>query len=70
MDVSEANRLKGLEHENALPKRLPADAMLDNAALKDLLWKRWYGLVAQRPAVAHLLADHGMGERRACRVIG
>lgn len=42
MDVSEAKRLKGLEDENARLKRLLADAMLDNAALKDLLGKKWW----------------------------
>ena len=41
MDVSEAKRLKGLEEENAKLKRLLADAMLDNVALKDLLSKKW-----------------------------
>ncbi len=41
MDVSEAKRLKGLEDENARLKRLLADAMLDNAALKDLLGRKW-----------------------------
>jgi hypothetical protein len=41
MEVSEAKRLKGLEDENARLKRLLADAMLDNAALKDLLSKKW-----------------------------
>jgi len=41
MDVSEAKRLKALETENAKLKRLLADAMLDNAALKDLLSKKW-----------------------------
>jgi putative transposase len=41
MDVSEAKRLKGLEDENARLKRLLADAMLDNAALKDLLGKMY-----------------------------
>lgn len=41
MDVSEAKRLKGLEDENSRLKRLLADAMLDNAALKDLLSKKW-----------------------------
>ena len=41
MDVSEARRLKALETENAKLKRLLADAMLDNAALKDLLGKKW-----------------------------
>ncbi len=41
MDVSEARRLKALEDENARLKRLLADAMLDNAALKDLVGKKW-----------------------------
>src|ERR1700758_2535164 len=40
MDVSEAKRLKTLEDENTRLKRLLADAMLDNAALKDLLGKK------------------------------
>ena len=41
MEVSDARRLKGLEDENAKLKRLLADAMLDNAALKDLLARKW-----------------------------
>jgi putative transposase len=41
MDVSEARRLKALETENSKLKKLLADAMLDNAALKDLLSKKW-----------------------------
>jgi putative transposase len=41
MDVSEAERLKALEEENTKLKKLLADAMLDNAALKDLLAKKW-----------------------------
>ena len=41
MDVSEARRLKALEDENAKLKRMLADSMLDNAALKDLLGKKW-----------------------------
>lgn len=44
MDLSDANRLKQLEDENAKLKRLLADAMLDNVVLKDLLgskpWER------------------------------
>ena len=39
MDVSEAKRLRALEDENAKLKRMLADAMLDNVALKDLLGK-------------------------------
>ena len=41
MDVSDARRLKALEDENGKLKRLLADAMLDNTALKDLLAKKW-----------------------------
>jgi len=41
MDVSEARRLKALKDENTRLKRLLADAMLDNAALKDLVGKKW-----------------------------
>ncbi len=41
MDVSDAKKLKSLEEENGKLKKLLADAMLDNAALKDLLGKKW-----------------------------
>ncbi len=41
LDVSEARKLKSLEDENAKLKRMLADAMLDNVALKDLLGKKW-----------------------------
>ena len=41
LEVSEAKRLKTLEDENTRLKRLLADAMLDNAALKDLVGKKW-----------------------------
>jgi putative transposase len=41
MTVSEAQRLKTLEAENGKPKRLLAEAMLDNAALKDIVGRKW-----------------------------
>ena len=41
LEVSEAKRLRALEDENAKLKRMLADAMLDNVALKDLLGKKW-----------------------------
>jgi putative transposase len=41
LDVSEARRLRSLESENAKLKKLLAEAHLDNAALKDLLTKKW-----------------------------
>ena len=41
MDVSEAKRLKQLEDENARLKKLLAEQMLDGAALRELLSKKW-----------------------------
>ena len=41
LDVSEARRLKALSDENAKLKKLLAEAMLDNAMLKDLNSKKW-----------------------------
>jgi putative transposase len=41
MDVSEAKRLKQLEDENAKLKKLLAEQMLDAAALRELLSKKW-----------------------------
>jgi putative transposase len=41
LEVSEARRLKALESEKAKLKNLLAEAHLDNAALKDLLTKKW-----------------------------
>jgi len=41
MSVSDAQRLRALEDENGKLKRLLADAMLDKAALNDLLSKKW-----------------------------
>jgi putative transposase len=41
MTVSEAKRLRELEHENAKLKRLLAEQMLDMAAVKELLSKKW-----------------------------
>ena len=41
LDVSEAKRLKSLADENAKLKRLLAEAVLDNAMLKDIATKKW-----------------------------
>lgn len=41
MKVSEAQRLRQLEAENAKLKRIVADQALDNVAVKDLLSKNW-----------------------------
>ena len=41
MEASDAKRLKMLEDENAKLKRLLAEALLDNAMLKDIASKKW-----------------------------
>jgi len=41
MEVSDARRLRELESENARLKKIVAQQMLDNDALKDLLTKKW-----------------------------
>lgn len=41
LEVNEAKRLRQLEEENNRLKKLLADQMLDNAALKAALAKKW-----------------------------
>ena len=41
LEVSDARRLKTLEDENTRLKKLLAEAMLDNAILKDVAAKKW-----------------------------
>jgi putative transposase len=41
MEVSDAKRLRSLEDENRKLKKLLAESMLDQAALKELLTKKW-----------------------------
>jgi putative transposase len=41
LDVSDAKRLRALEDENAKLKKLLAEAMLDNAILKDVTSRKW-----------------------------
>ena len=41
LEVSDARRLKALDDENRRLKKLLAEAMLDNAMLKDIAAKKW-----------------------------
>ena len=41
MDVSDAKKLRALEDENAKLKKLLAEAMMDNAILKDVNSRKW-----------------------------
>ena len=44
MEVSKAKRLKAFEDENIRLKKLLAEQMLDTAAFRELLSKKWSGL--------------------------
>jgi putative transposase len=68
MGVPGAKRLKALKEENVKLNRLYADAMLDNAGLKELLAKK-VTPACRRDAVAHLTASLEVSERRACTMI-
>ena len=70
LKVSEARRLKSLEDENRRLKKLLAEAMLDNAALKDLLGKNVLKPAAQRLAASRVMERHGLSQRHACRLVG
>jgi len=65
MDVSDARKLKALEDENAKLMKLLAEAMLDNAILKDVAAKKMVTPDVKRNAVAHVCAQHGVSQRRA-----
>ena len=41
MEVNEAKRLRELEMENNQLKKLLAEKVLENAALKDIVSKKW-----------------------------
>jgi len=70
LEISKARRLKALEDENARLKRLLADAMLDNAALKEIAGKKLVTPDAKRRAV-HLIREKlNLSERRACGIVG
>ena len=64
LEVSEARRLKALEDENRRLKKLLAESMLDNAALKDLLGRTAEACGA-KAALRRLMERHGLSQRRA-----
>ncbi|WP_282096843.1 IS3 family transposase [Epibacterium ulvae] len=68
MNVSDAKKLRALEDENNKLKRMLADAMLDNAALKDLGDKKLLTPDVKRRAVRDVMDQHGLSERRACEL--
>ncbi len=69
MEPSDAKRLKALEDENGKLKKLLAEQMLDNAMLRDVNSKKMVAPGVKRKAVAHLMEQHQVSQRRACGVL-
>lgn len=80
MEVSEAQRLRALENENAKLNQLLAEAMLDFAILQGeplsaigsspmASAAKNVTPDAKREAVVHVVAVHGVSQRRACDVL-
>ena len=70
LEVSDAKRLRALEDENGRLKRMLADAMLDNVALKDLLGKNGDARRAsggRGVSAVDLRDERAAGLRRDCR---
>ena len=65
LEVSDAKRLRALEDENAKLKRLLAEAIMDNAGLKDLLSKNGS---ARREARGARASPGDAGDERAAGV--
>ncbi|MGY1962584.1 IS3 family transposase [Nocardia gipuzkoensis] len=70
LKADDAKKLKELERENTVLKRLLAEAELEKAALKEIAKGKLLDPERRRAAVAHLQRLFGMSERAACRVTG
>ncbi|MCP3852802.1 MAG: IS3 family transposase [Gammaproteobacteria bacterium] len=70
MEVSEAKRLKELESENNKLKKLLAEKMLENEAMKDVLFKKVVKPADKKPIVSYLKTRFQLSERRACQLVG
>lgn len=76
LEVSEARRIRALEDENSMLKKLLAEAMLDRAIAAPLVQAQGRArqkVVApgiRREAVAHVVAVLGVSQRRACQALG
>ena len=61
--------LKGLEPENAKLKRLYAEMVMENSAMKDLIEKKALRPPEKREVVRHLSEEHRLSVRAACRCV-
>ncbi|PHQ73743.1 IS3 family transposase [Marinobacter salarius] len=70
MEVSEARRLKTVEDENARLKKLLAESLLDNEALKAALNRKLLTVENKREAVRAMQEQTPISQRRACFLVG
>jgi len=70
MNVSDAQKLKGLEDENPRLKHLVADLSLDKEVLKAVIQKKRPELAGMRKDVAFASERFPVSERRARKLLG
>ncbi len=70
-DVETVREYRSLKEENARLKRLVADLLLENQALKELAEEKWQARPGPKwTAMVQLQRALELSERRACKVVG
>ncbi|MEO1475388.1 MAG: IS3 family transposase [Pseudomonadota bacterium] len=70
LQVGQAKRMKEMEKENARLRRAVSDLTVDNQILQEVVRGKFLSPSRKRIAVDHVVAELGVSERQACRVIG
>ncbi len=68
-DVFEARKPKALEDENAKLTKMLAEHMLGQCHFEGSRFKKMVTADGKRDAVVHVCGQHGLSQRRACRVL-
>ncbi|MEJ0095011.1 MAG: IS3 family transposase [Methylocella sp.] len=66
----QVKRLKELEAENTRLRRAVSDLTLEKLILKEAAFGKLLSSARRRACVEHVIAEHGVSERFACRVLG
>ncbi|RYY08691.1 MAG: IS3 family transposase, partial [Alphaproteobacteria bacterium] len=66
----QVKRLKSLETENLRLRRAISDLTLEKLILKEAAFGKLLSPARRRACVAYVVAEHGVSERFACRVLG
>ncbi|MDF3319739.1 IS3 family transposase [Rhodococcus sp. C3V] len=70
MKADDAKEFKELKNENALLKKLLAEAELEKATLKEIARGKFLSPTARRNAVTMLQETMGLSQRFACKIVG